>query len=139
MSTLKAFNTPNGPPAFGPFSHAKMNDSLLFTTGQLGIDPATGNIVPGGVEAETRQVFRNLTAILEEAGHEVTYAANGEVALALYAKKPFPVVLVDLVMPVKNGLQTISELMEMDKSARIVAFSGVAPEDLDLSAHLGLS
>ncbi|WP_319478647.1 RidA family protein [Marispirochaeta aestuarii] len=68
MSTLKAFNTPKGPPAFGPFSHAKMNDSLLFTTGQLGIDPATGNIVPGGVEAETRQVFRNLTAILEEAG-----------------------------------------------------------------------
>ena len=68
MSILKAFNTPEGPPAFGPFSHAKMNDSLLFTTGQLGIDPATGNVVPGGVEAETRQVFRNLTAILEEAG-----------------------------------------------------------------------
>jgi hypothetical protein len=49
MSTLKAFNTPKGPPALGPFSHAKMNDSLLFSTGQLGIDPATGNIVPGGV------------------------------------------------------------------------------------------
>lgn len=76
-------------------------------------------------------------AILEEAGHEVTYAANGEVALALYARRSFPVVLVDLVMPVKNGLQTISDLMEMDKSARIVAFSGVSPEDLDLAADLG--
>ena len=76
-------------------------------------------------------------AILEEAGHEVTYAANGEVALALYARRSFPLVLVDLVMPVKNGLQTISELMELDKSARIVAFSGVAPEDLDMAADLG--
>ena len=74
---------------------------------------------------------------LKEAGHEVTYAANGEVALALYARRSFPLVLVDLVMPVKNGLQTISELMELDKSARIVAFSGVAPEDLDMAADLG--
>jgi DNA-binding response OmpR family regulator len=75
--------------------------------------------------------------ILEQAGHEVTYAANGEIALALYARRSFPVVLVDLVMPVKNGLQTISDLMAMDQSARIVAFSGVSPEDLDLAADLG--
>lgn len=76
-------------------------------------------------------------AVLEDAGHQVTYAANGEVALALYAKRPFPLVLVDLVMPVKNGLQTIREIMEIDKRARIVAFSGVSPEDLDLAADLG--
>jgi DNA-binding response OmpR family regulator len=80
---------------------------------------------------------RAMGAILEEAEHEVTYAANGEIALALYAKRPFPLVLVDLVMPVKNGLQTISELMQLDKGARIVAFSGVSPEDLDLAAELG--
>ena len=76
-------------------------------------------------------------AILEEAGHEVSYAANGEIALALYAKRAFAVVLVDLVMPKKNGLQTINELLELDRNARIVAFSGVAPEDLDLAASLG--
>jgi CheY-like chemotaxis protein len=76
-------------------------------------------------------------AVLEEAGHEVAYASNGEIAVALYAKRPYSVVLVDLVMPVKNGLQTIQELLELDPNARIVAFSGVAPEDLDLAAHYG--
>ena len=68
MNKLSTFNSPKGPKAFGPFSHAKMNDSVMFITGQLGINPETGAIVPGGVEAETHQVFSNITAILHEAG-----------------------------------------------------------------------
>ena len=75
--------------------------------------------------------------ILEEAGHEVTYAPNGDVGLTLYRRRPFPVVILDLVMPVKNGLQTIREIKELDKSARIIAYSGVSPEDLDMAQDLG--
>jgi len=75
--------------------------------------------------------------VLEEEGHDVTYAPNGEVGLDLYRQRPFTVVLVDLIMPVMNGLQMIRELLELDKSARIIAFSGVSPEDLDMAEDLG--
>ena len=47
--------------------------------------------------------------VLEEEGHDITYAPNGEVGLHLYRQRPFTVVLVDLIMPVKNGLQMIRE------------------------------
>jgi 2-iminobutanoate/2-iminopropanoate deaminase len=56
------------PKAIGPYSQAVLTGNLIFTAGQLGIDPATGNIVPGGVGAETRQALMNLNAILEAAG-----------------------------------------------------------------------
>lgn len=54
--------------AIGPYSAAVRAGSFVFCSGQLGLDPATGNIVEGGVEAETRQAFVNLTNILEAAG-----------------------------------------------------------------------
>ena len=56
------------PKAIGPYSVAIRSGELVFTSGQLGLDPATGALVPGGVEPETRQVLTNLRNVLEAAG-----------------------------------------------------------------------
>lgn len=56
------------PAAVGPYVHAVRIGDLLFTSGQVGLDPATGRIVGGGIEAETRRALANLEAILRAAG-----------------------------------------------------------------------
>ncbi len=58
----------NAPKAIGPYSVAVKAGPFLFVSGQLGLDPATGDLVSGGVAAETRQALSNLKAILEAAG-----------------------------------------------------------------------
>jgi 2-iminobutanoate/2-iminopropanoate deaminase len=70
MSTAgkQIVTTDQAPKAIGPYSVGVKVGNLVFTAGQLGIDPVTGAIVPGGVEAETRQALSNLQAILEAAG-----------------------------------------------------------------------
>lgn len=65
----KVISTPKAPAAIGPYSQAVEFDNMLITSGQLGLDPATGNFVSGGVSEQTEQVFRNLEAILTEAGY----------------------------------------------------------------------
>jgi 2-iminobutanoate/2-iminopropanoate deaminase len=55
-------------PPVGPFSQAIRINGLLFLSGQVGLEPATGKLVPGGIRAETEQVLRNLAAVLEAAG-----------------------------------------------------------------------
>ena len=60
--------TDKAPAAIGPYSAGVMGGGFVFTAGQLGIDPATGQLVEGGVEAQTRQALRNLSAILQASG-----------------------------------------------------------------------
>ena len=64
----KVVATDKAPAAIGPYAQANVIGNLVFTSGQLGMDPATGNLVEGGVQAQTHQVFANLKAVLEEAG-----------------------------------------------------------------------
>ena len=63
-----AIATQDAPAAIGPYSQAVRSGDFLFTSGQVGFDPATGVLVAGGVEAETRQVLANLGAVLAAAG-----------------------------------------------------------------------
>jgi 2-iminobutanoate/2-iminopropanoate deaminase len=63
-----AITTDRAPAAIGPYSQAVRAGELVFTSGQIGLDPATGELVPGGVEAETRRVLDNLNAVLQAAG-----------------------------------------------------------------------
>ena len=63
--------TTNAPGAIGPYSQAVMTGEMLFTSGQLGIDPVT-NALPEGVEAQTRQSLQNIRAILEAAALDIT-------------------------------------------------------------------
>ena len=60
--------TEKAPQAIGPYSVGIKAGNLVFTAGQLGINPENGEFVPGGVEAETRQALTNLKAVLEAAG-----------------------------------------------------------------------
>jgi 2-iminobutanoate/2-iminopropanoate deaminase len=55
-------------PPVGPFSQGIRVNGLLFLSGQVGLEPATGKLVPGGIRAETEQVLRNLATVLEAAG-----------------------------------------------------------------------
>lgn len=64
----KVISTQAAPAAIGPYSQAILVDNTLYASGQLGIDPKTGDFVPGGVSEQTEQVFRNIQAILAEAG-----------------------------------------------------------------------
>jgi 2-iminobutanoate/2-iminopropanoate deaminase len=63
-----AISTPHAPGAIGPYSQAIRTDGYLFCSGQLGLDPATGEFAAGDVGAQAEQALRNLTAVLEVAG-----------------------------------------------------------------------
>ncbi len=69
--TRQAISTPNAPKPGGVYSQGIAWDKLVFTAGQVGVDPATGQAVPGGVREQTRQVLLNIKAILEAAGTDL--------------------------------------------------------------------
>ena len=64
----KTIHAEGAPAAVGPYVHAVRVGDLLYTSGQVGLDPATGKLVSGGIEAETRRALENLQAILRTAG-----------------------------------------------------------------------
>lgn len=64
----KIIATEKAPAAIGPYAQANVIDNLVFTSGQLPIDPDTGEFIPGGIAEQTEQVLKNLQAVLEEAG-----------------------------------------------------------------------
>ena len=61
-------STDRAPAAVGPYSQAVARDGLVYTAGQIGLDPATSTLVEGGIQAQARQALTNLQAILEAAG-----------------------------------------------------------------------
>lgn len=65
---MKVISTPNAPAAIGPYSQAMVTGNLLFTSGQIAIDPATGNVVEGGIAEQTEQIMKNLGEVLKAAG-----------------------------------------------------------------------
>jgi 2-iminobutanoate/2-iminopropanoate deaminase len=66
--TRRAVSTTGAPAAIGPYSQGIVTDGLLFTAGQAALDPATGQLVEGGIEAETERTMANLTSVLDAAG-----------------------------------------------------------------------
>ncbi len=74
-------NAAGAPKAIGPYSHAVKACQFLFSSGQLGLDPATGVMIEGGVEAETRQALLNLKAVLEAGGSSLAQVLKTTVYL----------------------------------------------------------
>lgn len=68
----RAIRTDRAPEAIGPYSQAIVSGGVVYMAGQVAIDPATGEMVAGGVEAQTRRALRNLGAVLEAAGARVS-------------------------------------------------------------------
>ena len=60
MSTLEVIHTDNAPKAIGPYAQAIRVGDFIYTAGQIALDPAAGQLVEGGVETQTRQVWQNL-------------------------------------------------------------------------------
>ena len=78
----KVINTNQAPAAIGPYSQAIKVGNLVYTSGQIPINPATGNFVGGGIKEQTRQSLTNIKAILEETGLSMNNVVKTTVFLA---------------------------------------------------------
>ena len=78
----KAINTEKAPKAIGPYSQAIQVGNLIYTSGQLAINPTTGAFPEGGIKEQTRQSLCNIQAILEEAGLTMSNVVKTTVFLA---------------------------------------------------------
>ncbi len=78
----KEISTAKAPSAIGPYSQAIRVGNLVFTSGQLPIDPATGKFAEGGIQGQTRQSLLNVQAILQEAGTSMDHVVKTTVFMA---------------------------------------------------------
>lgn len=82
MSEYTTISTEQAPAAIGPYSQAVAAGDLLFCSGQIPIDPATGGIVPGGIREQAQQVMKNIGAILAAAGTDYAHVVKTTCFLA---------------------------------------------------------
>ncbi len=123
MSEAKTIiSTANAPKAIGPYSQAVKAGNMLFVSGQLGLDPATGAFVEGGVKEQTNRALTNLKAIVEEAGftlQHVTactvylksmddFAAMNEVYAGYFTENPPSRAAVEVCKLPKDGLVEVA-------------------------------
>lgn len=87
---LRAFQTERAPAAIGPYSQAVAANGFLFAAGQIALDPASGQVVPGDVSAQTERVLANLAAVLEAAG--ASWSAVVRTTVYLHDMNDFPAV-----------------------------------------------
>ena len=78
----KNVQTPNAPAAIGPYSQAVVCGNLVFTSGQIPLDPTTGTVVGEGIREQAEQVMKNLSAVLEAAGSSLANAVKTTCFLA---------------------------------------------------------
>ncbi|MHB1399899.1 MAG: RidA family protein [Trichloromonadaceae bacterium] len=78
---LQTIHTPAAPAAIGPYSQAVVAGNLLFISGQIPLDPTTGQVVGGGIAEQTRQVMNNLAAVLQAAGVDFSRLAKTTIYL----------------------------------------------------------
>lgn len=79
---MKAISTSKAPGAIGPYSQAIRTGNLIFVSGQLPVDPSTGNFAEGGIKELTRQSLSNIKAILEAEGTDMAHVVKTTVFLA---------------------------------------------------------
>jgi len=80
--TRTAVSSPDAPKAIGPYSQAVKAGNLLFLSGQIPLDPASGTLVDGDIAAQTERVFQNITAVLKAAGASFANVVRTTVFLA---------------------------------------------------------
>lgn len=79
---MKVIATKNAPAAIGPYSQAIEVNGFVYASGQIPIDPETGAFVPGGIREQTGQCLRNASAILQQAGTDLSHVVKTTVYLA---------------------------------------------------------
>jgi 2-iminobutanoate/2-iminopropanoate deaminase len=78
----KVIATDQAPKAIGPYSQAILVDGTLYLAGQIALDPSSGKLVEGGIEAQTRRVMQNLNAVLDAAGYRFDNVVQTQVFLS---------------------------------------------------------
>lgn len=78
----KVISTTNAPGAIGPYSQAIEANGMLFVSGQVPLDPATGKLVQGGITEQTEQVMKNIGAILKAAGYDFQHVVKSTCLLS---------------------------------------------------------
>ena len=85
---MKSVTSDKAPAAIGPYSQAVIAGGFLFSAGQIPLDPSTGQMVEGGITAQTEQVMKNLSSVLDAAGLEWTSVVKTKVYLHYMADFP---------------------------------------------------
>lgn len=125
--SVRIVHTDQAPAAIGPYSQAVIAGNLVFTAGQIALDTATGQIVPGDVTAQTERVLSNLTAVLESAG--ATWADVVKTTVYLQDMADFPKVnevygrMIGAARPARSTVQVAGlprgVLVEIDAIAHV--------------------
>ena len=119
--------TKNAPDAIGPYSQAVRSNGLVFTSGQIAINPASGLVEAQDIKAQTEQVCKNLKAVLEASGSDITrvvkttcfladmadFAAFNEVYATYFTSKPARSCVAAKTLP-KNVLVEVEAIAEID-------------------------
>lgn len=114
----KLIQTNNAPEAIGPYSQAVQMGPFIFSAGQIGLDPATRELVPGGLEAEVQQTLDNLKAILESAGADWSDVVKTTLYLADMSDFPKVNELYGKVFPDNPPARTTIQAGALPKGAR---------------------
>jgi len=124
----KIISAKHAPAALGPYSHAVQAGNFVYTSGQIPLDPATGKMVEGGIEAETRQALKNLEAVLHAAGADFSHVVK--VMLFLTDLADFATV---------NGIyaETFSENPPARSCVQVAALPAGARVEIEAVALLG--
>ena len=115
----EVIQTSRAPAAVGPYSQAIKCGNLVFLSGQIGIDPETGKLVEGGVDIQARQIFKNINAVLEEAGADLSRVVKATVFLKDMA-----------------DFKRVNEIYELHFQPPYPARSAVAVKELPLSVDI---
>jgi 2-iminobutanoate/2-iminopropanoate deaminase len=120
--------TSNAPAAIGPYSQAVRAGDLVFCSGQIPLDPVSGEMVSGGIEAETRQVLKNLTAVLGAAGA----AWEQVVRTTIYLTN-----LEDFAVVNRVYAEQVGSVPPARATVQVAALPKGAAVEIDAIAHLG--
>jgi 2-iminobutanoate/2-iminopropanoate deaminase len=111
--------TDTAPKAIGPYSQAVRAGDTLYVSGQIAIDPATGEIVKGGIDPQTRQALENLKAVLEAAGYSLENVVSCQVFLSDMDDFTVMNKVYAVYFPRQPPARTTVEVAELPKDARI--------------------
>jgi len=119
MADRRAIATDAAPQAIGPYSQAIAAGGLLFCSGQIGLDPATGSLVPGSVADETRRVLANLRAVLAAAGLELTSVVRTTVYLVNLTDFPVVNQVYAEFFPAPSPARSTVQVAALPREARV--------------------
>jgi len=119
VSVRRAIATDAAPQAIGPYSQAIAAGSLVFCSGQIGLDPVTGSLVPGTVADETRRVLENLRAVLAAAGLELASVVRTTVYLTNLTDFPVVNQVYAEYFPAPSPARSTVQVAALPRDARV--------------------